>query len=96
MHAENDVARSQSEKSKQKSSKSDVKRLNFAQNFRDPREFPYFPSPDTGGGYGGTVGSPGVKEKKKLLLDSLSNGMLFGLIRARFDAVSRLFRVKAG
>ena len=95
MHAENDAARSQSEKSKQKSSKSDVKRLNFAQNFRDPREFPYFPSPDTGGGYGGTVGSPGVR-KKKLLLDSLSNGMFFSLIRARFDAVSRLFRAQTG
>ena len=64
MHTENDVARSQGEQPKQKSSKSDVKRLNFAQNFRDPREFPYFPSPDTGGGYGGTVGSPGVRKKK--------------------------------
>ena len=50
MHTENDLARSQGEQPKQKSSKSDVKRLGFAQNFRDPPEFPYFPSHDTGGG----------------------------------------------
>ena len=64
MHAENDVARSQSEKSKRKSSKSDVKRLSFAKCFRDPPEFPYFPESRYRRGYGGTVGSLGVRKKK--------------------------------
>ena len=61
---ENDVAVSLCEKTKQKSSNSDVKRLIFAQNSRDPPEFSYLILTLQRRGYGGTMGSP-VREEKK-------------------------------
>jgi hypothetical protein len=64
VHVENDVASPQSEKTKQKSSNSDVKRLIFAQNSRDPPEFSYLILTLQRRGYGGTMGSP-VREGKK-------------------------------